>query len=141
MPVSKAQQKSPTRGVRAARQRRAFLMEDSAKVWPRGPTAEGTRALLGPRTRGSLSPRRRRTTKGRVCPSGAGRAGRGAAFVPRVLSETSAAAQRASLCPWGRPSPAGHRCGATERDSAGRTRGPSPEEARRPRLGGPCIRL
>lgn len=51
---------------------------------------------MGP-GRGSRSPRRRRcrrTTKGRVCPSDAGRAGRGAAFVPQVLSETSAAAQR-----------------------------------------------
>lgn len=70
-----------------------------------GADGRGPRALLGASRAGSLSPRCRRTTKGRVCPSGAGRAGRGAAFVPRVLSETSAAAQRASLCPWGRPGP------------------------------------
>lgn len=81
MPVSKAQRKSPTRGVRAAGQIRAFLMEDSAKVWPRGRRPRALELSWGPRARGPCRPDA--AGQQRAACALAARAGRGAG---RLLS-------------------------------------------------------
>lgn len=129
---AKQQPKSPTRSLRAAGTPGRFWSRTRQKFGPRGRRRPRTPEPSRGPARGSLSPRRRRTTKGRVCPSGAGRAGRGAGRLLSLRSSRKLGQRRGGAVSVGAPRPAGS---PMRRDGTSGTRRGA-RVARAPRHGG-----